>query len=32
VHFFTRSKVVTSKWPHAAVPQAQLNLNFPGNG
>ena len=31
VHFFTRSKVVTSRWPHAAAPRAQLDLNFPGN-
>jgi malonate-semialdehyde dehydrogenase (acetylating) / methylmalonate-semialdehyde dehydrogenase len=32
VHFFTRTKVVTSRWPHAAAPHAQLDLNFPGNG
>jgi malonate-semialdehyde dehydrogenase (acetylating) / methylmalonate-semialdehyde dehydrogenase len=31
VHFFTRSKVVTSKWPRAAAPRAQLDLNFPGD-
>lgn len=31
VHFFTRSKVVTSKWPRIATPRAQLDLNFPGN-
>ncbi|MDX6419020.1 MAG: malonate-semialdehyde dehydrogenase (acetylating) / methylmalonate-semialdehyde dehydrogenase [Trebonia sp.] len=31
VHFFTRSKVVTSKWPRTAAPSAQLDLNFPGN-
>jgi malonate-semialdehyde dehydrogenase (acetylating) / methylmalonate-semialdehyde dehydrogenase len=31
VHFFTRSKVVTSKWPRTTVPHAQLDLNFPGN-
>jgi malonate-semialdehyde dehydrogenase (acetylating) / methylmalonate-semialdehyde dehydrogenase len=32
LHFFTRSKVVTSKWPHAAAPHSQVDLNFPGNG
>jgi malonate-semialdehyde dehydrogenase (acetylating)/methylmalonate-semialdehyde dehydrogenase len=32
VHFFTRSKVVTSKWPPAAAPHSQVDLNFPGNG
>jgi malonate-semialdehyde dehydrogenase (acetylating) / methylmalonate-semialdehyde dehydrogenase len=32
VHFFTRSKVVTSRWPHATAPHAALDLNFPGNG
>ena len=32
VHFFSRTKVVTSRWPHAATPHAQLDLNFPGNG
>ena len=32
IHFFTRSKVVTSRWPHAVSPRAQLDLNFPGNG
>jgi malonate-semialdehyde dehydrogenase (acetylating) / methylmalonate-semialdehyde dehydrogenase len=32
VHFFTRSKVVTSKWPRTATPVARLDLNFPGNG
>jgi malonate-semialdehyde dehydrogenase (acetylating)/methylmalonate-semialdehyde dehydrogenase len=31
VQFFTRSKVVTSRWPHTAAPHAQLDLNFPGN-
>jgi malonate-semialdehyde dehydrogenase (acetylating) / methylmalonate-semialdehyde dehydrogenase len=36
LHFFTRSKVVTSKWPHAAASSAgaghsQVDLNFPGN-
>ncbi len=31
LHFFTRSKVVTSKWPRTSVPHAQLDLNFPGN-
>jgi malonate-semialdehyde dehydrogenase (acetylating)/methylmalonate-semialdehyde dehydrogenase len=31
LHFFTRSKVVTSKWPHAAAPHSQVDLNFPGN-
>jgi len=31
VHFFTRSKVVTSRWPRATTPHAQLDLNFPGN-
>jgi malonate-semialdehyde dehydrogenase (acetylating)/methylmalonate-semialdehyde dehydrogenase len=31
VHFFSRSKVVTSRWPHAETPRAQLDLNFPGN-
>ena len=29
VRFFTRSKVVTSKWPRPATPSAQLDLNFP---
>jgi len=29
VRFFTRSKVVTSKWPRTATPRAQLDLNFP---
>ena len=29
VRFFTRSKVVTSKWPRTASPRAQLDLNFP---
>ena len=37
LHFFTRSKVVTSKWPratgpHGDGPRSQLDLNFPGNG
>jgi malonate-semialdehyde dehydrogenase (acetylating) / methylmalonate-semialdehyde dehydrogenase len=36
LHFFTRSKVVTSKWPHTAASSAgagnsQVDLNFPGN-
>jgi malonate-semialdehyde dehydrogenase (acetylating)/methylmalonate-semialdehyde dehydrogenase len=31
VHFFTRSKVVTSKWPPVAAPRAQPDLNFPRN-
>ena len=31
VHFFTRSKVVTSKWPRTTAPSIQLDLNFPGN-
>jgi malonate-semialdehyde dehydrogenase (acetylating) / methylmalonate-semialdehyde dehydrogenase len=31
VHFFTRSKVVTSRWPHTQTPRPQLDLNFPGN-
>jgi malonate-semialdehyde dehydrogenase (acetylating)/methylmalonate-semialdehyde dehydrogenase len=31
VHFFTRSKVVTSKWPRTAAPAARPDLNFPGN-
>lgn len=31
IHFFTRSKVVTSKWPHATAPSTHLDLNFPGN-
>jgi malonate-semialdehyde dehydrogenase (acetylating)/methylmalonate-semialdehyde dehydrogenase len=31
VHFFTRSKVVTSKWPRVAAPSARPDLNFPGN-
>jgi len=31
VHFFTRSKVITSRWPHVAAPSAQPDLNFPGN-
>jgi malonate-semialdehyde dehydrogenase (acetylating)/methylmalonate-semialdehyde dehydrogenase len=31
VHFFTRSKVVTSKWPRTATPRDQLDLNFPGH-
>jgi malonate-semialdehyde dehydrogenase (acetylating) / methylmalonate-semialdehyde dehydrogenase len=32
LHFFTRSKVVTSRWPRTAAPHSQLDLNFPGNG
>ena len=31
VQFFTRSKVVTSRWPPVATPRAQPDLNFPGN-
>jgi malonate-semialdehyde dehydrogenase (acetylating)/methylmalonate-semialdehyde dehydrogenase len=31
VQFFTRSKVVTSRWPRTTTPHAQLDLNFPGN-
>jgi malonate-semialdehyde dehydrogenase (acetylating)/methylmalonate-semialdehyde dehydrogenase len=31
LHFFTRSKVVTSKWPRTATPAARPDLNFPGN-
>jgi len=31
VHFFTRSKVVTSKWPRTATAHSQVDLNFPGN-
>jgi malonate-semialdehyde dehydrogenase (acetylating) / methylmalonate-semialdehyde dehydrogenase len=31
VHFFTRSKVVTSRWPRTATPSARPDLNFPGN-
>jgi len=31
VHFFTRSKVVTSKWPRTAAPASRPDLNFPGN-
>jgi malonate-semialdehyde dehydrogenase (acetylating)/methylmalonate-semialdehyde dehydrogenase len=31
LHFFTRSKVVTSKWPRAVTPAARPDLNFPGN-
>jgi malonate-semialdehyde dehydrogenase (acetylating) / methylmalonate-semialdehyde dehydrogenase len=31
VHFYTRSKVVTSKWPRTATPRTQPDLNFPGN-
>ncbi|MGH3250008.1 MAG: CoA-acylating methylmalonate-semialdehyde dehydrogenase [Trebonia sp.] len=31
VHFFTRSKVVTSRWPRTEAPHGQLDLNFPGN-
>ena len=31
LQFFTRGKVVTSKWPHAATPRTQPNLNFPGH-
>ncbi len=29
VRFFTRAKVVTSKWPRTESPRAQLDLNFP---
>jgi malonate-semialdehyde dehydrogenase (acetylating)/methylmalonate-semialdehyde dehydrogenase len=31
LHFFTRAKVVTSKWPRAGTPAARPDLNFPGN-
>jgi malonate-semialdehyde dehydrogenase (acetylating)/methylmalonate-semialdehyde dehydrogenase len=31
LHFYTRSKVVTSKWPRTTAPHAQVDLNFPGN-
>jgi malonate-semialdehyde dehydrogenase (acetylating)/methylmalonate-semialdehyde dehydrogenase len=31
VHFFTRAKVVTSRWPRATAPAARPDLNFPGN-
>jgi malonate-semialdehyde dehydrogenase (acetylating)/methylmalonate-semialdehyde dehydrogenase len=31
VHFFTRAKVVTSKWPRTHSPAARPDLNFPGN-
>jgi malonate-semialdehyde dehydrogenase (acetylating) / methylmalonate-semialdehyde dehydrogenase len=31
LHFFTRSKVVTSKWPRTTTPTARPDLNFPGN-
>lgn len=31
VHFFTRAKVVTSRWPHKATSRTQPDLNFPGN-
>jgi malonate-semialdehyde dehydrogenase (acetylating) / methylmalonate-semialdehyde dehydrogenase len=31
VRFFTRSKVVTSKWPRPRSPAARPDLNFPGN-
>jgi malonate-semialdehyde dehydrogenase (acetylating)/methylmalonate-semialdehyde dehydrogenase len=31
LRFFTRSKVVTSKWPRAETPAARPDLNFPGN-
>ena len=31
LHFFTRSKVVTSKWPRTSAPHSQVDLNFPGN-
>lgn len=31
VHFFTRSKVVTSKWPRTATARTQPDLNFPLN-
>lgn len=29
VHFYTRSKVVTSRWPHPS--ESQINLGFPSN-
>jgi malonate-semialdehyde dehydrogenase (acetylating) / methylmalonate-semialdehyde dehydrogenase len=31
LHFFTRTKVVTSRWPRAATPSARPDLNFPGH-
>jgi malonate-semialdehyde dehydrogenase (acetylating) / methylmalonate-semialdehyde dehydrogenase len=31
VHFFTRNKVVTSKWPRTSAPRSQVDLNFPGH-
>ena len=31
VQFFTRSKVVTSRWPRTPTPRAQPDLTFPGN-
>ncbi|MEV4734627.1 CoA-acylating methylmalonate-semialdehyde dehydrogenase [Saccharopolyspora sp. NPDC049426] len=30
IHFFTRSKVVTSRWPHTKAPRGDIDLNFPG--
>ncbi|TDD38806.1 CoA-acylating methylmalonate-semialdehyde dehydrogenase [Saccharopolyspora elongata] len=30
LHFFTRSKVVTTRWPHATAPRGGIDLNFPG--
>ena len=29
IHFYTRSKVVTSRWPHPS--ESQINLGFPSN-
>ena len=31
IHFFTRSKVVTSRWPEQDGPTLGVNLNFPAN-
>jgi len=31
VRFFTRSKVVTSRWPRRSAPAAGVDLSFPGN-
>jgi malonate-semialdehyde dehydrogenase (acetylating)/methylmalonate-semialdehyde dehydrogenase len=31
MRFFTRAKVVTSKWPRTGAPAARLDLNFPGS-
>ena len=29
IHFYTRNKVVTSRWPHPS--ESQINLGFPSN-